>query len=116
MNESNIEITVKVNGEAVPLSTISEETFKKMRKAEIDEEENAPVFSIVDHGYCYGRLVVKMNSKVREYFKKFAKQVPLGHYCSFEPNGNFGSYDMGETWEEAKSFYSREPRPLFERG
>jgi hypothetical protein len=106
-----IEITVKVNGKVVPLSNISTETFNKIRDAE--SEKDAPVFSKTDKGA--GRLIVKMTPCVKKYFEEFAKSIPIGQYCSFEPTGFFGSYDLGKTWNEARNYYGGETAvPIFE--
>ena len=107
-----IEINVKINGKEVPVSNISLETFSKIRDAEKQgEEKNAPVFSKVSN-----RLIIKMTPRIQKYFEIFLKQVPMGSYGSFEPDGGFvGLFGFGETWEEAKNFYSDETaEPLFE--
>lgn len=110
-----IEITVKVNGECVPLSALSDETIAKIRGQEdLGAEKNAPVFSKVSD-----RLIVRVNAGVLHVMQATIDRIAQntikeGCFISFLPSGSAGSFVMGNTWKEAREFYSGdEPQPIF---
>lgn len=99
---------IDIKGKQISEQTIVEALKKHCGFEEFDENK-APVFSKVGD-----RLIVKMTKNVKRFFENFAKTVPIGQYCSFEPSGFVGCSNLGKTWDEAKNFYKEEaPKPLF---
>jgi len=109
--KDKIEITVKVNGKSVPLSSVSDETLSKIkRQQDLDEDEKyAPVFYVCGSPGM-NRLIVKMTPCVISTMKTAiglidSGVIDVGTYISFEPGGTIGTYNVGRTVREVKSFY-----------
>ncbi len=107
-----IEITVKVNGENVPLTTLSDETISKIKEQEIEvTDKNDPVFSMTK-----GRLIIKLTPEVLSTLRSILNQidnelsfVKEGSFMSLEPRGTIGTYNLGNTWKKASIFYTSGP-------
>ena len=112
----NIKITVEVNGEQVPLSSISNEIISKIKEQEeAQSDKNAPVFSKVRD-----RLIVKLTSHVIHTMREAIKRLDCGdskegQYMTFNPDGLYGAYNIGRTWKEARTYYPAKgiPKPIF---
>jgi len=100
----NVEINVTVNGKSVPLSTISTETFEKIRDAE--EEENTSTFLVADDV-----LVIRLTDKCRETLNN-----AMSYNDSYIGLLKDGDWDWGfcgdETFEDVKKHYG-DIKPLF---
>ncbi len=115
--ENQIEITVKLNGESVPLSSVSDETIASIKRGEEQlQEKNAPVFSKIA-----GRLIVKMTPAVINTIRLTLRELNDGlfgleenSFMSFDKTGEIGSFHLGSTWAKTRKFYQGEdPEPIF---
>ena len=77
--KERIEITVKVNGEVVPLSSLSDEAISNIKQQERQQlEKNVPVFSKLSN-----RLVVKLTPTVIKTMRELIRQLDSENYYPY---------------------------------
>lgn len=92
----NVEITVKVNGESVPLSTISTETFEKIKRE--SEPKKVPIMRVVYYSDnpTDRRLLLKVPENIGNFVGMIvAIDVKDGAICNCWPLKNDNDYCTG---------------------
>ena len=93
---------------------VSEETINNLKvvqeeKRAEEDEENAPVFSVIDE-----RLIVKLTPRLLKTIGDYVGKYGTTKYISFCPNGFIGTEKMGDTWKKASTFYGLpKPKSIF---
>lgn len=90
----NIEITVKVNGQNVPLSTISTETFEKIKKAEAQKDE-FPIAATADFETgirAERRLIIRVPENIKHHLHEDYIVLGVDRGAAFVKNSGDAKY------------------------